>query len=100
MGSLRNDKYMYLQTTKNSRNALYCHITTSSKDNIPYSTRSTLNYRYCKPEEMDELDHMESQMHDSSVQQGEQLPNRLAQTQANFEAAKRDLLNVSDAFSQ
>ena len=91
---------MYLQTTKNSRNALYCHIATSSKDNLPYSTRSTLDYRYNKPDDMEEMDHLESHMRDTSVQQGEQLPNRLAQTQANFETAKKDLLNMSEAFSQ
>ena len=91
---------MYLQTTKNSRNALYCHIATSSKDNLPYSTRSTLDYRYCKPDDMEEMDQLESQMRDTSVQQGEQLPNRLAQTQVNFETAKKDLLNMSEAFSQ
>ena len=59
---------MYLQTTKNSRNALYCHIATSSKDNLPYSTRSTLDYRYCKPDDMEEMEQLESQTRATSVQ--------------------------------
>ena len=61
VGSLRNDKFMYLQTTQNSRNALYCHISTQSKDVMPYSTRSNLDYRYFQSENTcDELEGLNS----------------------------------------
>ena len=52
VGSLRNDKCMYMQTTKNSRNALFCNIITSSKDVMPYSTKNAIKFN-CHVSELD-----------------------------------------------
>ena len=41
---LRDQNYMYEQTTKNPRNALYCRVSVSSQRNPCYATHSSLNY--------------------------------------------------------
>ena len=79
VGSLRNDKNMFLQTTKNSRNELFCHISSASKDFAPYSTRSILDYR-CRSDEEEDFGKGEFNQ--------DKLPsNRMTQTAANLKTA-------------
>ena len=44
IAGLRNQDYMFVQTTKNARNALYCRVSLSSQRNVGYTTQSSMNY--------------------------------------------------------
>ena len=41
VGGLRSNDFMYLTTTKNNQNALYCHIKTNSRNDPAYNTTSS-----------------------------------------------------------